>query len=74
MYRDSSHEGFASMIMNDIIERKYSLAFASFVLSLLAVNPLKRPTATVAMQYFLVQENEIVFDMMSSFFSNVLDL
>ncbi|CCW60225.1 unnamed protein product [Phytomonas sp. EM1] len=74
MYRDSSHDGFASMIMNDLIEHKYSLAFASFVLSLLTVNPLKRPTAATAMQCFRVQENEIVFDMMSSFFSNVLDL
>ncbi|KPI90622.1 putative Protein kinase [Leptomonas seymouri] len=74
MSEEAKRDGFASRMLNDIITAKYSLAFASFVVSLLVVDPAKRPTAAQAAQCFLVAENEVRFDVSSPFFSNVLDL
>lgn len=71
---EATREGFAGMILNDVIERKYSLALGSFLLSLLAVDPLRRPTATVAKACFRALTEEVMFDPTSPFFSNVLDL
>jgi serine/threonine protein kinase len=74
MSEEAKQDGFASRMLNDIINEKYSLAFASFVVSLLVVDPAKRPTAAQAAQCFLVTESEVRFDASSPFFSNVFDL
>ena len=74
MSEEARRDGFASRMLNDILSQKYSLAFASFVVSLLVVDPAKRPTAAQAAQCFLVTEHEVRFDSSSPFFSNVLDL
>ncbi|CAJ1017605.1 Protein kinase domain/Protein tyrosine kinase, putative [Leishmania lindenbergi] len=74
MSQEAKQDGFASRMLNDIIEKKYSLAFASFVVSLLVVDPAKRPTAAQAAQCFCIVDDEIRFDLRSPFFSNVLDL
>ncbi|KAG5485113.1 hypothetical protein CUR178_08084 [Leishmania enriettii] len=74
MSQEAQQDGFASRMLNDIITKKYSLAFASFVVSLLVVDPAKRPTAAQAAQCFCVSDGEVRFDFRSPFFSNVLDL
>ncbi|KAG5486459.1 hypothetical protein LSCM4_07390 [Leishmania orientalis] len=74
MSQEAQQDGFASRMLNDIIAKKYSLAFASFVVSLLVVDPAKRPTAAQAAQCFCVADGEVRFDFRSPFFSNVLDL
>ncbi|KPA74713.1 putative protein kinase [Leptomonas pyrrhocoris] len=74
MSEEAKRDGFASRMLNDIISEKYSLAFASFVVSLLVVDAAKRPTAAQAAQCFLVADDEVRFDAASPFFSNVLDL
>ncbi|KAG5506912.1 hypothetical protein JIQ42_07631 [Leishmania sp. Namibia] len=74
MSQEAQQDGFASRMLNDIIAKKYSLAFASFVVSLLVVDPAKRPTAAQAAQCFCVADGEVRFDFQSPFFSNVLDL
>lgn len=74
MSQEAKRDGFASRILKDIIASKYSLAFASFVVSLLVVDPAKRPTAAQAARCFCVADGEIRFDLSSPFFSNVLDL
>ncbi|KAG5485781.1 hypothetical protein LSCM1_07193 [Leishmania martiniquensis] len=74
MSQEAKQDGFASRMLNDIIAKKYSLAFASFVVSLLVVDPAKRPTAAQAAQCFCVADGEVRFDLRSPFFSNVLDL
>lgn len=74
MSEEARKDGFASRMLNDLILQKYSLAFASFVVSLLVVDPVKRPTAAQAAQCFLVTEHDVRFDLASPFFSNVFDL
>lgn len=76
MSNEAKRDGFASMVLNDILEHNYSLAFASFVVSLLVVDPAKRPTAAMAEQCFVVNEETgtVAFDPTCPFFSNVLDL
>lgn len=74
MSEEATRDGFASRIMKDLQARRYSLALASFIVSMLVVDPAKRPTAEMAMQCFLVRETDIIFDLDSPFFSNVLDL
>ncbi|CBZ31898.1 protein kinase, putative [Leishmania donovani] len=74
MSQEAKRDGFASRMLKDIIAHKYSLAFASFVVSLLVVDPAKRPTAAQAARCFCVADGDICFDLSSPFFSNVLDL
>ncbi|KEG12690.1 putative protein kinase [Trypanosoma grayi] len=74
MYEEAKREGFAAMVLNDILGANYSLAFASFVVSLLVVNASKRPTAAMAMQCFMVEDGVVRFNPNCPFFSNVLDL
>lgn len=74
MSQEAKQDGFASRMLNDILAKRYSLAFASFVVSLLVVDPAKRPTAAQASQCFCVADGEVRFDPNSPFFSNVLDL
>ncbi|CBH11300.1 protein kinase, putative [Trypanosoma brucei gambiense DAL972] len=79
MYEEAEREGFAAMVMNDILARNYSLEFASFVLSLLVTDPDKRLTAKMAMHCFeVVGENfeatHVQFNPNSPFFSNVQEL
>lgn len=78
MCDDAKREGFVSIILNDILSHQYSLNFASFVVSLLAVAPSRRPTAANIMTYFMVRgeglEKEVLFDLSSDFFCSVSDL
>ncbi|EKF27330.1 protein kinase, putative [Trypanosoma cruzi marinkellei] len=74
MYEEAKNEGFAATVFNDILAENYSMAFACFVVSLLVVNPNKRPTAEMAMQCFTLDDGVVRFNPSCPFFSNVLDL
>ncbi|EKF98530.1 protein kinase, putative [Trypanosoma cruzi] len=74
MYEEAKNEGFAAKVFNDILAENYSMAFACFVVSLLVVNPNKRPTAEMAMQCFTLDDGVVRFNPNCPFFSNVLDL
>lgn len=69
-------EGFAAMVLQDILGVGYSLHFASFVVSLLALDPLRRPSPETIKGYFKKSPHseEITLDFSSSLFMNVLDL
>ncbi|KAH8607054.1 Kelch motifProtein kinase domain [Trypanosoma vivax] len=79
MYEEAERDGFAAMVMNDILNRGYSLEFASFVVSLLVVNPSRRPSAQMALQCFTLVSEEgkddvVKFDHNCPFFTNVREL
>ncbi|RNF27451.1 putative protein kinase [Trypanosoma conorhini] len=74
MYEEAKKEGFAAMILNDILAENYSMAFACFVVSLLGVNHSKRPSAEVAMRCFMLEDGVVRFNPNCPFFSNVRDL
>lgn len=80
MYREAAlrgsgdHSGFAPMVLSALLQRGFSLEFASFVVSLLMVDPQKRPTARALRTYFWKSANRIEFDYSSPFFTHVTDL
>jgi hypothetical protein len=64
MFMDARNANFSRVIQNDLLASGYSQSYATFVASLLEVDPKKRPTAERLVKTFKASptDGRVVFD------------